>query len=460
MNRKIIGIFVCTLLIAATVLPVTGMHTTTEEINDYDFFKNDVIIVPDIENAGKNRGPDPGYYDTSEFLMGTIALGIIFLESDGSIDPSTEDWAQIEKDYAMGSLGVAGGHLQWYNWYSALGYIQPSFFTYGEVNTVNISYEPITHPSAITDDSWEKLYIAEAMGKLGYTSGDWMQRVRDYSNYLRDTTETLPGYYGTDWAFTVFLIDNSNDADGLFSDGYHAYAYLGGPFTVCPHLRPGGPPGPVLRDVFAHEMGHIFYATDEYNGQTDYSGYLNAADVEGSNCIMDTLAYCVSSGTKLQVGWKDSDSDNIPDVLDTYPETALTPHADPTEKTTLTYTGSATVVPMTNNNPNGAGNDVTMNTVGAVEHRVDGGPWQWSSPVDGDYDDAVEQYTFTVTVSRGTHTIEARAWNSIGNADPTPASDTVTVPRARSVNTILLDFLERCPNLFPVLRLLINRFVL
>ena len=142
------------------------------------------------------------------------------------------------------------------------------------------------------------------------------------------------------------------------------------------------------------------------------------------------------------------------------PETAITPHADPTEKTTLTYTGSATVVPMTNNNPYGAGNDVTMNTVAAVEFRVDGGPWQWSNPVDGNYDDAVEQYTFTTTVSRGTHTIEARAWNSIGNVDPTPAMDTVTVPKAKSINFMSSGFLENYPNLFPVLRLLINRFIL
>jgi hypothetical protein len=458
MEKKVIGIFVCTLLIAVSVLPVSGMNTTIEETNDYEFFKNDVIIPPDIENAGQNRGPEPGYYDTSEFLMGTIALGVIFLESDGSIDPNTENWTQIEKDYAMGGLGVGGGHLKWYNWYSALGYTMPSFFTYGETHTVDISYEPITHPSAITDDSWEKLYIAEAMGKLGYTSGDWMQRVRDYINHLRDTIETLPGQYGTDWAFAVFLVDNSNDADGLFSDGYHAYVYLGGPFTVCPHLVPGGPPGPVLFQVFAHEMGHIFYATDEYNGQTDYSGYLNAADVEGSYCIMDNLNLCVSSGTQLQVGWKDSDGDKFPDVLDTYPETSLVPHfPDPTGEKTITYTGSATVQPMTNNNPNGPGNDVTMNYVAAVQYRVDSGAWQWADPADGNYDEGIEDYTFTVTLTSGTHIIETISHNSIGNADPTPAQDTITVPRSRKINTPFFNFLENNPNLFSILRLLIQR---
>jgi hypothetical protein len=459
MKRKIIGIFVCTLLIATAVLPVTGMNSKETKTKDYsNFLGDDVLIPPDIEERGSNRGPEPGYYDMSEFMIGTIALGIIFLESDGSIDPSTEDWTPQEKNTAMGALGVGGGHLQWGNWYSSLGYFGPNVMVYGEVHTVQIGYEPITHPSAITDDSWEKLYVAEAMGKLGYTTGDWMQRVRDYSNYLRDTIMTLPGYYGTDWAFTVFLVDNSNDVDGYFSDGYHAYAYLGGPFTVCPHIYPVYPPGPVLRDVFAHEMGHIFYATDEYDGNPENSGYLNAQDNENSACVMDNLAPCVSSGTMQQVGWKDTDSDTIPDVLDTFPETVLNPHSpDPTGEKIITYTGSATVTALTNNNPYGPGNDVTINDISEVQYRVDGGAWQFANPVDGNYDDPVEQYTFTVTLSKGTHTIETRARNSVTNYDPTPAQDTITVPRSKTLDTPFLNFLEKHPNLFPILQLIIQR---
>jgi len=433
MKKKILGIFVMTLLIAA-VIPTQGNTVNNskgiKETTDYSYlYQNDAIMPPDIKDLSMNQGPEPGYYDLSEYMIGTIALGVIFLESDGSIDPSTEDWTQAEKDAAMGSLGVGGGQLQWSSWFSNENLFFHTYFVYGEINTVQISYEPIIHPSAITDDTYEKLYVAEAMGKLGYTTGDWMQRVRDYSNYLRDTTETIPGYYGTNWAFVVFLVDNSNDADLLFSDGYHAYAYLGGPFTVCPHYRPGGPPGPTLKEVFAHEEGHIFYATDEYNGQTDYSGYLNAADVEGSGCIMDNLALCVSSGTKLQVGWKDADADGRADILDTYPETSLTPYTpDPTSDPTPTYTGSATVQPLTNNNPNGPGNDVTLNTIANVHYRVDGGMWLDTTPDDGDWYDAVESYSFTTPpLSAGTHTIETKAFNSVGNEDQTPASDTLTI---------------------------------
>lgn len=435
MRKKIICILFCTLLIVA-VLPTEGTNilriSKIKEINEnYRYlYQNDAIIPPDIKNAGGDRSPNPGYYDLSEYMIGTVAIGIIFLESDGSIDPSTEDWTQQEKDAALGGFGVGGGYLMWNNWFNAENLDKHTLMFYGEVQTINISYEPITHPSAITDDSWEQLWVNESMAKLGYTNGDWIKRVRDYSNYLRNTTETLPGYYGTDWAFTVFLIDNSNDADGYFSDSYHAYAYLGGPFTVCPHLRPGGPPGPTLKEVFAHELGHIFYATDEYNGVTDYSGYLNAADVENSGCIMHNLAQCVSSGSKLQVGWKDTDSDGIADILDTEPDTSLTPYnPDPTSDPTPTYTGSATVIPLQNNNPNGPGNDVTTNFIAEVVFRVDGGSWSYDViPDDGDWDEGVEPYSFTTQpLSEGTHTIEARATNSVGNSDSTPASDTLTI---------------------------------
>jgi hypothetical protein len=462
MKKKIVGILICTLLIATVVLPVTGMNSKETEVINYGYFLgNDVIIPTDIENRGSNLDPDPGFYDMSEYMMGTIALGVIFLESDGSIDPSTEDWTQQEKDTALGGLGIGGGHLLWGSWLQALGYNLPTLMVYWEINTVEISYEPIIHPSAITDDTWERLYVAEAMGKLGYTDGDWMQRVRDYSNYLRDTIMTVPGYYGTDWTFTVFLVDNSNDADGYFSDGYHAYAYLGGPFTVCPHIIPWGSPPYLtyLREVFAHEMGHIFYATDEYNGVTEYSGYLNAEDVEGSGCIMDNLAMCVSSGTMLQVGWKDTDGDNTPDILDTFPDTILNPQSpDPTGDKTITYTGSANVNTFPNNNPYGPGNDVTINVVADVQYRVDGGIWQWSNPIDGYFDEPFEDYTFTVTLTPGTHLIEARAANSMYNFDPTPASDTITVPRIRAINTPFQWFLQNYLNLFPILRLLLLRF--
>lgn len=427
MKKSKLLILFCTLLIANSISMLGNASIFDEKIDINDFLKNDFIINYDFGGRGENTGSEPGYYDLSEFMIGTVAVGVIFLESDGSIDPSTEDWTQTEINNAQTAINYALSH--WTSWFSS--WYQGTYHNimfYKETHLVNISYEPITHPSAMTDNTYEKLWVCEAMAELGYNSGDWIKRTRDYANYIRDNMETIPGYYGTDWAFVIFMIDNSNDGDTYFSDGYHAYAYLGGPFCVVPHVVPWPPGGPQLKEVLAHEIGHIFYATDEYNGVTDYSGYLNEPDTENSNCIMDSLALCTSDGTKKQIGWKDTDSDWIVDILDTNPETTLNPYTpDPTSNPVLTYTGSSNVVPATNQNPNGPGNDVTTNTIAGVEYRVDGGSWQYANPVDGSFDDPVEQYTFTVTLSVGTHTIETRAMNSVNNYDLTPAVDTVTV---------------------------------
>lgn len=54
----------------------------------FDYY--DALIPPDIPDYTDH--PPPGYYETSEYLIGSVAVGIVFLESDGAIDPSTEDW--------------------------------------------------------------------------------------------------------------------------------------------------------------------------------------------------------------------------------------------------------------------------------------------------------------------------------------------------------------------------------
>ena len=170
-----------------------------------------------------------------------------------------------------------------------------------------------------------------------------------------------------------------------------------------------------MHQVLAHETGHIFWATDEYDGNNEYSGYLNVMDNEGSGCLMDTCALCLSSGTKGQIGWRDTDGDSILDIIDTNPDTNLIPYSpDPTTSTTLVYTGSAIVVPYPNNNPqiSCSGNDVTINTISNVEYRVNSGTWKNANPVDGTYDTYKEHFTMTIgPLTPGTYTLDARAIN-------------------------------------------------
>jgi hypothetical protein len=407
------------------MLPATGLNINKESVK-HSLRLSEALIPPDADKRAQsvNLKQAPGYYETSEYMIGSIAVGEIFLESIGGNDPSTENWQPVEELNVQMEIGAALN--QW--WASQNPNSQVSF-TYDLHTAVPTTYEPIIHPSAVTADAYEKLWVSEAMAHLGYTSGDWMQRTRDYVNNLRQTK-------GTDWAFAIFIIDSTNDfatdpiTPGAFSDGYWAYAYKGGPFCVMTYDNDGW--GITRMDqVLAHETGHIFWATDEYDGTPESSGYLNAMDIEGSGCVMDTCSLCLSTGTQLQIGWKDTDGDGILDIIDTNPDTNIDPFLpDPTTSTTLVYTGYGIVVPYPNNNPqiSASGNDVTINTISNVEYRVNSGTWQNANPVDGTYDSEKEHFTMTIgPLTPGTYTIEARAQNSVGNYDLTLASDTVTI---------------------------------
>lgn len=383
------------------------------------FVIGDVLLPPDIPPE-HNSPITPGYYETSEYLMGSVAVGVVFLESNGTVDLSTEDWTSNEESQVVNEIQVA------LNWWSSQNPSAGVSFNLTVNYDVPTSYEPINRPQ--TD---EGLWISEAMTYLGYPGDDYFTQVRDYVNDLRNNT-------GTNWAFAIFVVDSSNDSDGKFADGqYFAYAYLGGPFLVMTYDNDGWGIDNMDR-VAAHEIGHIFYATDEYNGETEYSGYLNASDVEGSGALMDNSAWFLSEGTWEQVGWRDSDGDGIQDILDTFPHTELVLYpSNLTSNSTLNYAGYATEVPYPNSNPYGTGRDVTINIITKVEYSIDSGEWLEASPVDGAYDEAVENFTFTTPpLASETSTIEVRGTNSVGNVEPSNATHTVTIDTTYPVTSL------------------------
>src|SRR6185369_2701007 len=87
------------------------------------------------------------------------------------------------------------------------------------------------------------------------------------------------------------------------------------------------------------------------------------------------------------------------------------------------YVGSAQDLPFTSPTMN----SITVNKIVTVQWRVDGGPWQTAAPGDGAFNSYLENFTFTAAgLSAGTHRLEARAINTVGNSSPL-AADTLTI---------------------------------
>lgn len=404
-NSGVMGIF--TFLAGNPGAVVGTWAKSTTPAFDY----NDVLIPDDIPDNPGGSSP-PGYWETSEYLIGDVAVGIIFLESNGSFDPSTEDWTSAEEANVMSEITIG------LNWLADQNPAAGVSFVFDVHYKIPTRYEPINRPSLS-----KSVWIYEAMNFLGYPStGDYFKQVRNYVNDLRDSL-------GTDWAYVMFIVDSSADYDGRFSDGYFAFAYLGGPFLVMTYDN-GGLGINEMDRLAAHESCHIFYATDEYNGVTEYSGYLGVDDVEGSGCLMDARApWCLSYGTRGQLGWRDSDGDSIQDIVDTFPQTTLTPYTpDPTNDTILTYVGHVKEAPYTNQNIFGSCKNVTINTITRLEFRANSGGWMSAHPTDGAFDEDEENFTFTTPrLWGGTHTIVVRGKNSVGNIETVSAVDTVTI---------------------------------
>lgn len=375
----------------------------------------------------------PGPEDRAEYMIGTVAVTTIFPESNGAVDPNSETWNQMRMDKVYSEIYTG---LDWWEAQMPNGRLQFNVYTLEQQNT---SFEPITRSYG---DQFR--WVGEILNNLGYTSGDYFQDAIDLNNDVRNT-------YGADWAYTAFIVDSLNDVDGSFSDGVSAYAYgLGGPFMVLTYDN-GGWGINNMDKVMAHETGHMFYATDEYTRPGEWSGYLNILEQDNSGCLMDTAAWCLSTPTKHQVGWRDSDSDGIMDPEDTIPNSILDPQMpNPATTNILIYTGTAEEIALTNQNPtynnwlNGhrvnAGNDVSINVITLVQYRIDGGPWMMTTAMDGAFDEAFEGFTFTTAaIPDGTRMIETRARNTVGNWEDTYSSDIITVDTTPPVTTAIIS---------------------
>ncbi len=303
--------------------------------------------------------------DTSLYMIGDVSVSVILPESIGS----SEDWtsAEISKVYSEILDGL--------DWYIQREPNARLTFVYNFEEQVPVTMEPIENRRG-----YGVYWINEVMDELGFGApGDVIPPtplVYDYVNYQRDTKNT-------DWGFAVFVVDSSNDVDGLFSDGYSAFSVGsssgGGPYMVMTYDN-GGYTVDSMDAVMAHETGHMFGAADQYFGcsPTTTRGYLY---VENQNCvnggIIDELsimknplpaygAGALDIYARGQIGWMDSDGDGVLDIIDLEPSVKVT--SCDGFRGMVTCSGNAEIKMFETLNPNY--NNAMINRIDSVMYKT------------------------------------------------------------------------------------------
>jgi hypothetical protein len=316
--------------------------------------------------------------DTGEFLIGDVTTTVVLLESTGAA--SSEDWTATSIAAVKANVEEA---LTW--WQDTLAAQQSvhsiqfqTDYQFAD-NPVATAIEPIAERSNLYT-TWVNDFLDEA----GANTFDGI------SDDMRKFNAAQRIEHGTNWGFTIFVVNDENDADGMFAEGgsfRRAFAFSGGRYLVVPAGRPAS--------SIAHEMGHIFWARDEYSGAGSYlqkRGYydaqnLNAADnpevgflqqdsIMGSGTLLaNAYANHTSSVSSLQMmGWQDSDGDGVFDVLDVPHSFIGTGYIDQVDGE-FHFSGTAEVGRLLNRNSSGFQSDMTINEIDRIEYRIDQGVW-------------------------------------------------------------------------------------
>lgn len=291
-----------------STLPESTLYPIRGYVGEFSF--NDSVVEPPISFSNEDADPRPGVWETSEYMIGKVGVYIIFVESTGEFDSNVFDWDRNSIEWAKNAIYTA---LNWWRSQYPFTYPKLEFYVSRETIIGYTGYEPMLRPKE--DD---KLWVLDVLKRLGCGEG------YNYYEIGKKCAHAIRQNWKMDWAFIIFVV-NSGTLNPEWS-GARAFAYLNGPYVVLPfgwfyHMMFEGTDG--LARVVAHEVGHIFGATDEYNGKPERGGYLYELDNDGSKCIMDSNNWCISNGTMIQIGWVDDNNNRYPDLLENKPVVSI-----------------------------------------------------------------------------------------------------------------------------------------
>ena len=377
-----------------------------------------------ILSGGGDDGPfgAESINDTSEYALGSYTWNVIFIQDnqqrnlDDREHPkvSTEDCATINCGTVHWSESMLTSRKQrvedaisfWND--ESLDRHHPAAQLEITVNFTNDVHNE-GNPFTVDDigDTGSSVGFIDALSSIDSDYSEFTS----FSTATKQFNDDIRRSKNSHWAVTTFVKPYYGRAS----------ASMNGPYTK------GYEDDPTW--TYAHELGHIFGARDEYGSASTSgrSGYLygyntNAATLpDGSNnpdsvsAVMKTHGnYFVSDGANTTIGWLDTDDDTIPDILDTFPTLTVDTSGNQPSTGLFKTQVSAMVTPMSSPDP--VEGDFTINTLVSAQYRIDGAAWADLQPIDnelGDYTDLflLEQLFPTA----GTYLIDLQVFNSVGN---------------------------------------------
>ncbi len=374
--------------------------------------------------------------DTSELMVGRIAVPILFPESDGTIDPNHFDWTPALRDSVV--RAAARGFLKWSLVASTRNL--PLTFLLETYPGLAVRYEPIDRPIA-----QENLWIEDALVPLVGYRGSAITMATDFANAAR-------ARLNAQWATLAFAVQNDTLASGAFPDGYISHATLGGPYFVTP-VNNLNTQSATLDYYFEHEVTHQFWALDEYPALNAWwsctltTGYFNRpnwnSSIPSDQYCGQVTVHCLMKGnypddfcdfTMQQIGWTDKDGSGVFDLYETRPVV----RPDSTQYRAgsgvpITLRGKANESAFPNDNPfrSGAGDSISVAVIDSIEYRLDSTAWLPIPCGDGRCDFGEERFTLVLPpLPPGHHVVEWRAWNTNGRTALLPTSTVITISGA------------------------------
>ncbi len=268
-------------------------------------------------------------------MRGRVAVHLFRLDSDGTVDQNEFTWTWDDFVYARDQ--VYGAFTFWAN-EAAIRNIQLSFsifvmdpFSHYTRSTVptRTKYEPIRH------DSWtdDYLWMNDALSAHGYGTVLGPDPLTNQRNvYTQNDAFNLarrsdPSYGPFDRSFTIYVVYNPPPAPSRFLNNRSGYGLVDGPAVLVMWNTDDWFPQNLGR-VVTHEVGHIFWACDEYPEQCDRCDYCFRSfgiprgprtwtsnrncknPIAGScgvikvDCVMDNLSvHALCADTPSQIGW-------------------------------------------------------------------------------------------------------------------------------------------------------------